>query len=153
MDRVTATFEDVITSLDVMIVRLSQPGAQGDPDAKTERAYFAGQRRAYVKAQSHWLRGARPQDTSRAWLVPSATAAGVVYRVSRQGEVLVCDCPAAENERLCWHKVLVEVVELADDRQDQHDDGLDTADLCGASLPILADPDDDKAYVAMLAAL
>lgn len=153
MDRVNATFEDILTSLDVTIARLAQPGAQGDPDAKTERRYFVAQRRPYVRAQSHWLAGARPQDTSRAWLVPSATNAGTVYRVSREGSVLVCDCPAAENERLCWHKVLVEVVELAADRQDQHDDGLETADLCGASLPILADPDDDAAYAAMLAAL
>lgn len=152
MDHVAATFEDIITSLDVSIARLRQPGAQGDPDAKTERQYFQAQRRAYVKALSHWLRGARPQDTGRAWLVPSATTAGVVYRVARQGAVLACDCPAAENERLCWHKILVEVAELADDRQDQHDDGLETADLCGASL-LAFDPDDDAAYAAMLAAL
>lgn len=143
------TFEDVIASLDQSIDRLRQPGAQGDPDAKTERAYFVAQRRAYVKAQSHWLAGVRPQDTGRAWLVPSATNAGTVYRVSRAGEVLSCDCPAAENERLCWHKVLVSTVEYAMDRVDQFDDGLETAELCGAQFP--ASWEDDAGYAEMLA--
>lgn len=142
------TFEDVIASLDQSIDRLRQPGAQGDPDAKTERAYFVAQRRAYVRAQSHWLAGVRPQDTGRAWLVPSATNAGTVYRVSRVGEVLGCDCPAAENERLCWHVVLVSTVEYAMDRVDQFDDGLETADLCGSQFP--ASWEDDAGYAEML---
>lgn len=152
MNRVTATFEDILTSLDVTIARLRQPGAQGDPDAATERRYFESQRRAYAKALAHHLEGVTPRYSGRSWLVPSGTRAGVFHRISRNGEILVCDCEAAQNERLCWHKTLVEVRELADDRQDAHDDGLETADLCGATLPTLADPDDDAAYAAMLAA-
>lgn len=160
-DFVNDTFEDLITSLDQTITRLRQPGAQGDPDAKTERAYFLAQRRAYVKAQAHWLAGVRAQDTGRAWLIPSATNPGAVYRIVRQGDVLVCDCQAAQNERLCWHKTLLEVQELAYERLDEHDDGLETSDQCGGTLPpapVLAlvprprDEEDDVAYADMVAA-
>lgn len=164
-DRINDTFNDLLLSLDSTIARLSQPDAQGEPDAKTERKYFEAQRRGYVKAQLAHLSGTKVIDTGAGWLVASATRAGVAHRVSRIGMVLTCNCEAAQNERLCFHKLLVEVIELAADRANEYDDGLETSDLCGGSFdpeptppaaPALRlvprDFDDDAGYAAMLAA-
>lgn len=160
-DRINDAFNDLLTSLDSTIARLSQPEAQGEPDAKTERRYFEAQRRGYIKAQLAHLSGVQVISTGTAWIVPSATRPGVGHRVSRVGLVLTCNCEAAQKERLCWHKLLVEVTELAWDRIDAFDDGLETADDCGGSfepepavrlLPRPRDENDDAGYAALLAA-
>lgn len=160
-DRINATFNDLLTDLDGTIARL-RAAQQGEPDAKTERAYFEAQRRGYAKAQLHYLQGVRAVWTGEAWLIGSATRPGVVHRVARVGEILACNCEAAQNERLCWHKLLAEVVELAGDRADAHDDGAADVDSCEPeptppAAPALRlvtfDPDDDAAYAAMLAGL
>lgn len=159
-DRITATFEDILASLDATIRRLSAPDAQGDPDAKSEKKYFERQRRAYAKAQLHYLNGRRPTATDSGWLVPSSDPSGPVYRVSRQGAVLMCDCPAGENETLCWHKVACEVAELADDRAELYVASV-AADPAPVLPPVPAAPslrlvprdmDDDVGYADMLAA-
>lgn len=158
MDRINDTFNDILASLDQTITRLT--GVQGEPDAKTERTYFAAQRRAYAKAQYHHLQGVRAQYTGDAWLIASATRTGVVHRVSRVGLVLTCNCEAAQNERLCWHKILVEVTELAAERADAFDDGVvewdagdfDPTPAAPALRLVPRDDDDDAGYAAMLAA-
>jgi hypothetical protein len=151
-DHINATFNDLLTSLDRTIARLSQPEAQGEPDAKTERRYYESQRRCYAKAQYHHLQGVRPIYSGAAWLITSGSRGGLVHRIHREGGVLVCSCEAGQNGRCCYHKLLVEVAELAADRIDAHDDGLETADPCGGTLPRPRDFDDDAGYAAMLAA-
>ena len=39
--------------------------------------------------------------------VPSATEAGVVYRVEQRELGWVCSCPAGEQGQPCWHKASV----------------------------------------------
>jgi hypothetical protein len=161
MDRINAQFNDLLLSLDATITRLSQPEAQGEPDAATEKKYFEAQRRAYTKAQYHHLHGVRAIWTGDAWLVASGTRAGVVHRVARVGLVLSCNCEAGSNERLCWHKLLAEVTELAADRADEYDAAPDAGDFEPPPPPPPAAPalqlvprdfDDDAGYAAMLAA-
>lgn len=159
MDRINDLFNEILGDLDRSIARLSQPGAQGEPDAKTERRYFESQRRCYAKAQYHHLQGVTPLPTGTAWLVTSGSRAGLVHRISREGAVLTCNCEAGVNGRCCYHKLLVEVRELDADRADFHDDGLETTDRCGGTLPpapalrlVPRDDDDDAGYAAMLAA-
>jgi hypothetical protein len=152
-DRINDTFNDLLSSLDGTIASLS--GTQGEPDAKTERAYYAAQRRGYAKAQLYHLQGVRPVWTGEAWLITSASRPGVVHRVARIGEILACNCEAAQNERLCWHKLLAEVVELAGERAAQvvaaEPDPLPPAPALRLVPP--AHLEDDAAYAAMLAGL
>lgn len=148
MDRVNDTLNDILADLDVTIARLKRAGAQGEPDATSERKYFEAQRRHYAKAQYHHLAGVRPRSSGRAWLIPSGTRPGLVHRVALVEGIHLCDCEASNNGRSCWHTRLIEAYERAADETDRFDDGLETADLCGGSF----DPDDDAAYAAMLAA-
>ena len=57
-------------------------------------------------------------------LVPSASSAGQVYRVSGAG----CSCDAGAHGRNCWHAALAEIVLVARDRLADADDG-DGGDL------------------------
>jgi len=121
-NRAHDTLRDIITDLDGTIGRLSGEAAQGDPDLTSERKYFEAQRRAYVRAQYHAANGVEATAVDGAWLVPSNSRAALVHRITRQGEILVCDCEAAANGRRCWHAALAEATELALDRADAHDD-------------------------------
>jgi hypothetical protein len=61
--------------------------------------------RASDKAQFHRLGGAQVRfDAAGYGFVLSATTAGTVYRVSPD---LVCNCPAGEHRRACWHALAV----------------------------------------------
>lgn len=52
-------------------------------------------------------------------LIPSATTAGQLYRVSGAG----CSCEAGIHGRACWHSALAEIILVARDRQGDDDDG------------------------------
>lgn len=52
-------------------------------------------------------------------LIPSATSAGQLYRVSGAG----CSCEAGIHGRACWHSALAEIILVARDRQGDDDDG------------------------------
>lgn len=54
-------------------------------------------------------------------LIPSATTAGQLYRVSGAG----CSCEAGIHGRACWHSALAEIILVARDRQGDDDDGDD----------------------------
>lgn len=52
-------------------------------------------------------------------LIPSATSAGQLYRVSAAG----CSCEAGIHGRACWHSALAEIILVARDRLGDEDDG------------------------------
>lgn len=155
MDHVNAALEEVLTSLDESIARLTTARKQGEPDAAQELAFYRPQRRAYAKAQDRHLNaGVAATWTGSAWLVPSATTDGAAYRVARIGEVLVCDCKASANQLLCWHKCLAEAYERAAELADDDDhvaDAAETLPPLAFTPPSRAPFDDDAAYAEMLA--
>jgi hypothetical protein len=159
-ERVSGLFADILARLDADLATLPER-TQGDPDVKTERAFFLAQRRAYVRALAAHEAGSVPEWTAAGWLVRSATRPGKVHRVSRIGLVLSCDCEAGAHGRLCHHKLLVEVHEQVAEQVDAHDDGLDSVALCDGTLPpaplpfaaVPRDDADDAGYAEMLASL
>jgi hypothetical protein len=83
-------------------------------DGRDERTFWRRQLTALNKAQYHWLAGVRPQLTGDAYLLPSASSSGLmVYRLIKQGGILVCDCKAGQNGILCWHHMAINVIERA----------------------------------------
>lgn len=155
-DRLTDTLEEIIADLDGTIARLSGKPAQGDPDLASERRYFEAQRRAYVRALYHAERGVEATAAGGAWLVPSNSRADTVHRVTRRGEVLVCDCEAGVNGRRCWHAATAECAELVLERADEYDEAPaepDPEPEPPAPVLRLVRPDlgDDAEYVAWLA--
>ena len=50
---------------------------------------------------------------SGAYLVPSTSQAGLVYRVS---DVNGCSCPAGSKGNICRHAIAIELIELANTR-------------------------------------
>jgi hypothetical protein len=55
----------------------------------------------------------RPVPTVGGYLIPSATTAGQVYRISDRAG---CCCEAAVNGAICWHSALVEILTAATDQ-------------------------------------
>ncbi len=68
---------------------------------------------ALNKAIYHYAHGVRPELTTGGYLIASATAANVVYRVS---DTAGCNCEAAQKGRICWHQALIEIIEAAQAR-------------------------------------
>lgn len=64
---------------------------------------------ALNKAAYHLASGIRIVESAGDLLIPSATTAGQVYRVSRRG----CTCEAGLKGVACWHQAIVEVVTTA----------------------------------------
>lgn len=86
----------------------------GAADGKDERTFWRRQLTALNKAQYHYLNGVRPQLADDAYLLPSASSSGLnVYRLTKLGGVLHCDCKAGQNGILCYHHMLINVVERA----------------------------------------
>lgn len=147
-DRITKALEEILIDLDLTIARVLGAREQGEPDAASELKYFRAQRRAYARAQQALAHGLTAEPVSGgAWNVASTSRPGLVHRVARVGEILICDCEASVHGRPCVHKALVEGAELAGDLADRHDDGLTRAVV----RPF--DPDDDAAYADLLATL
>lgn len=56
----------------------------------------------------------RPARSGDAWLLPSASRGGaLVHRLVKQGGIVVCSCEAGTRGLLCWHHLLVNVIERA----------------------------------------
>lgn len=107
------------------------------PIDKQEVAYWQRQVNALNKADFHWQSGVRPVRSSDAWLIPSASRPGsLIHRLVRHGGVLVCSCEASQHGRLCFHHMLVNVIERAMELAalaNKHDeDGGDDEDLRAA---------------------
>jgi hypothetical protein len=114
-----------------------------DADGREETAFWRRQLTALNKAQYHWLNGVRPQLTGDAYLMPSATSRGLnVYRLTRLGGILHCDCKAGQNGILCYHHMLINVVEraaeleaLATAREDVSGGSEPTPDVASPPIP------------------
>jgi hypothetical protein len=61
---------------------------------------------AATKALWHLGRGVEVMELPGAWLIPSGTQAGTVYRVT----AALCSCAASGP---CWHRACVVIVEQA----------------------------------------
>lgn len=90
---------------------------------------------ALNKAAYHLASGIRIMESAGDLLIPSATTAGQIYRVSKRG----CTCEAGAHGAQCWHASLVEIVEAARERESELASVVsgDTPICCG--LPMLAD--------------
>lgn len=126
---VVAKLEELIQQCADMLAGLKGQGAQGDPDAKTERSYFTRQMNAYKRALGYWLAGVRPtQLPSGAYLVPSGSKPGASpYHVEKLGDVWACDATCPGHEWFHWHSAIVAVLESLRETAAQLDD--DGADL------------------------
>jgi hypothetical protein len=84
------------------------------PCDKDEIGFWRRQLSALNKAESYWLQGVRPQIAGDTYLLASASRPGaLVHRLSKQGGIVVCSCEACQRGLLCWHHMLINVVERA----------------------------------------
>lgn len=77
---------------------------------------------AISKASLHLAQGVRLVAAGDAVLVPSGTAAGVVYRCTRRGAVWCCTCKAGLAGGECWHALACELTRLASEPDEGDDD-------------------------------
>ena len=60
------------------------------------------------------MQGVRPVLSGSAYLLASASRPGaLVHRLNRQGGIMVYSCEAGANGALCWHHMLINVIERA----------------------------------------
>jgi hypothetical protein len=84
------------------------------PCDKDEIGFWRRQLSALNKAESYWLQGVRPQIAGATYLLASASRPGaLVHRLTKQGGIVVCSCEAGQRSLLCWHHMLINVVERA----------------------------------------
>jgi hypothetical protein len=84
------------------------------PCDKDEISFWKRQLNALNKAESYWRQGVRPTISANAYLLASASRPGaLVHRLTRQGGILLCSCEAGQKGTLCWHHMLVNVLERA----------------------------------------
>lgn len=89
---------------------------QGDDAAGK---FFRREANAATAALAMYRAGVRPEQLVDAWLVPSASVTGVVYRVSRDGQ---CECRAGQNGQPCRHVAIVAGIETGLDNLNSYDD-------------------------------
>lgn len=67
---------------------------------------------ALNKAAYHLATGIRIVESAGDLLIPSATTAGQVYRVSQRG----CTCQAGTAGAQCWHQSIIEIIQATRER-------------------------------------
>lgn len=96
------------------VTNLLSAAQQQKPQDKAEIAFWRRQLNALNKAESYWAQGVRPTISGAAYLLASASRPGaLVHRLTRQGGIVVCSCEAGANGSLCWHHMLINVIERA----------------------------------------
>ena len=121
---IVAKLEDMIAEISATIGSLKGQRAQGEPDAKTERAYYARQLNAYKRALDNWARGLRPRAFGNGYLVPSGSTLGKApYYVERRGGAAACDATCPHCGDIHWHTAIVGVLEQLPELAALHDDG------------------------------
>ena len=121
---VVAKLEDTIAQISETIASLRGQRTQGEPDAKTERAYYARQLNAYKRTLNNWGRGLRPRAFGNGYLVPSGSTPGKApYYVQRHGDIWVCDPTCKHCGEIHWHTAIVAVLEQLPELCDQADNG------------------------------
>ncbi len=166
-DRITQALEDILADIQVDLDRLARGTVQGEPDAAKEAKYFRAQRGRYQDALAMHQGGTRITWTGRSAVVPSSSRPGALaHRLWQDGGVWRCSCEAGDKGLFCKHHALLTAYERAGELVDAHDDGMETAPDCRATLPdpepepprpapalrlVRPDLGDDAEYVAWLA--
>lgn len=121
---IVAKLEDTIREISEAITSLKGKPAQGEPDAASERKWYARQLNAYKRALRYWGEGLRPRAYGNGYLVPSGSTPGKApYYVQRHGNVWVCDPTCKYCGEIHWHTAIVGVLEQLPELASAHDDG------------------------------
>ncbi len=84
------------------------------PCDKEEVVFWKRQLNALNKAEAYFVQGVRPTISNGAYLLASASRPGaLIHRLSRVGSIVVCSCEAGQKGTLCWHHMLINVLERA----------------------------------------
>lgn len=111
---VSAAFAELIADVANL---LDSAKAQKPRDADEVR-FWQRQLNALNKAEYHYGLGVRPQISGAAYLVPSASRPGaLIHRLTKVGGVVVCSCEAGQKGQLCFHHMLINVLERASELQ------------------------------------
>lgn len=144
---IVAKLEDTIAEISAVIASLKGQRTQGEPDAKTERAYYARQLNAYKRALRYWGEGLRPRAYGNGYLVPSGSTPGKApYYVQRHGNVWVCDPTCKYCGEIHWHTAIVGVLEQLPELCDQADGEVVTHEPIGAPAAPGANPSGPDAW-------
>jgi hypothetical protein len=107
---VTAAFAELLSD----VTNLLTASQTQKPLDKEEVAFWRRQLNALNKAESYFLAGVRPQIAGSAYLLASASRPGaLVHRLTKAGGIAVCSCEAGQKQQLCWHHMLVNILERA----------------------------------------
>lgn len=107
---VTAAFAELLED----VTNLLSAAQQQKPADKDEIGFWKRQLNALNKAESYWLQDVRPVISGAAYLLASASRPGaLIHRLSRVGGIVVCSCEAGQKGTLCWHHMLINVLERA----------------------------------------
>jgi len=107
---VASAFAELLTDVENL---LSSARAQQPPD-RDEVKFWQSQFNALNKAQKYWTDGIRPTIAGDAYLLASASRPGaLIHRLTRHGGIVVCSCEASRNGRLCFHHMLINILERA----------------------------------------
>jgi hypothetical protein len=119
---ITAAFDELLAD----VTNLLTSAQAQKPQDKDEVKFWKAQANALNKAQHQWAQGVRPAQQGAAWLVPSMSrAGGLIHRLTKTGGILVCSCEAGAVGRLCWHHMLVCVIERAAEHEALEEDAAE----------------------------
>jgi len=106
----TAAFDELLSD----VTNLLESTAAQKPLDRDELRFWKAQQNALNKAQYQWSQGVRPASSDAVWLMPSLSRPGaLIHRLTRIGGIWMCSCEAGQKGTLCWHHMLVNVIERA----------------------------------------
>jgi hypothetical protein len=107
---VSAAFAELLSD----VTNLLTASQTQKPLDKDEIGFWRRQLNALNKAESYWAQGVRPVISGGAYLLASASRPGaLIHRLTKQGGIALCSCEAGQKQQLCWHHMLVNILERA----------------------------------------
>ncbi len=107
---VTAALSELLED----VTNLLSAAQSQKPLDKDEISFWRRQLNALNKAESYFVQGVRPIISGTAYLLASASRPGaLIHRLTRHGGIVVCSCEAGVKGTLCWHHMLINVIERA----------------------------------------
>jgi len=107
---VAAAFAELLADVQNLLAAAQQQ----KPLDKQEIAFWRAQFNALNKAESYYLAGVRPQLATVSYFVASASRPGaLIHRLTYVGGIVQCSCEAGQKQQLCWHHMLINVLERA----------------------------------------
>jgi hypothetical protein len=107
---VSAAFAELLSD----VTDLLRAAQTQKPCDKDEIGFWRRQLNALNKAESYWAQGVRPVISGGAYLLASASRPGaLVHRLTKAGGIALCSCEAGQKQQLCWHHMLVNILERA----------------------------------------